>query len=187
MNFNSDILFKGEQAYVLSLINEHFNVVNESEKDSLKQMNFKVFMLCSYIGLFLDENDMMNLEQTKYKGEETSYTIPRVVLLQNLNAIKELLLCAKFTFNNYKVNDFELQQVWNLENQNDEVEIFNFIKDRAYLGAKYYLGLITNDVLNYEEGEILEDFITRLNKCLEKIDEAFRQKEIEEELLDLQL
>ncbi len=189
MNFTSDIVFKNEDATIINEVKEHFDEVNSFlEDESIKSPLYKVFMFCSYIGLLLDENDMLNLCKIEYSDSEKTANIPRNVLGQHVNPIKELLLCSKFVFSNYDVSDRDLQLIWNMDNANEENELINFVKDRAVLGARYYLNIVKGDeVIQLSEEEVLDRLTVRLDGLLKQIDKTLMQKKIDEDLLIMDL
>lgn len=188
MNFSSDITFKGENGYVIKMVQSHLDEIdNSSDDENIRQPYYKVFMFCSYLGLILDENDRMNLNPIEYHNEEVAFTIPRTTLHVNTMSIKELLICAEFVYSNFDVSDNKLQKIWNIDNLSDVNELVNFIKDRAVLGARYYLNLVDLELHQHSDSEILEDIDARLKKLLTKIDKKIVENKLDEDLLTMEL
>ncbi|WOO88072.1 hypothetical protein RZE82_03830 [Mollicutes bacterium LVI A0039] len=135
----SDIVFKDGDAYCLNEIKPHFEVVSKRERT-----NYKIFVMCAYIGIkmtsknrrILIDTDQYLEEKVKDFDMKRPYSIPRPVLMQNDMELKRLLFAVGINANKNNLDAKELQKLWNEQELSQDNEYYKLLRKHVSDGAK---------------------------------------------------
>ncbi len=190
MIFRSAIAFNENDAVVLNIVKNYFAEAKDSVEDSstFDQMNFRIFILCAYVGLtIVDGNDtnLFTIEESDKDDSKIKFNVPVTILAQNVSRMKELLICANFVNNNYVSTDENLQLIWNMESYSDNSELTNFIKEKTVVGARYIAGLTNDNVRNV--ASIARNIGKKLDEYTEHIDIEMTALEVEADIAEYEV
>ncbi len=178
MEFVSDVVFTGADARLLIKVRDYFQEVKDYgvELTDAGPINYKVFMFCTYLGFTVSQDDFEFGKMEEILNDK-SFSIPRTVLYQYSMRMKELLICAKFFLEDFNVGDEHLQEAWNQKIFNENTELFNLIKEKAVIGARYFVSLI-DAKLDRSINSISKEIDQQLEELLLRIDDKRTENNI---------